>query len=198
MPKHDLPLCFIKVKTLMITSILPQLALGDIYFGIQDSAQALYWFRKAAENAPHCIAYLLETELATDADEYYNLLSKAPIEDMPLHLLYSMSAISFNNNDTAKTVYYLEYGAETGMVELALELANFCYNVLHDYPKAAYWYRHVLNNYEEQDDALLMLGVNYNGEGVAKNKEKAINYLKKAAELGNEQAQKNLNLISEE
>ena len=176
-----------------------QLALGNIYLDIQDSAQALYWFRKAAENDPHCIAYLLETELVTDAEEYYNLLSKAPIEDLPLHLLSSMSSIAFNDKDTAKAVYYLEYGAETGMVELALDLANLLYHELHDYLKAAYWYRQVLNQYNEQEDALLMLGIMYyNGEGVARNKEKAIYYLKKAAELGNEQAQKNLNLISEE
>jgi TPR repeat protein/uncharacterized membrane protein YhaH (DUF805 family) len=133
----------------------------------QDYKQAIYWFRKSAEQG------------FAEAQHYFGIcLEKGQgIEQ-----------------DYKQAVYWYLKAAEQGYANAQTSIGACYYNgkgVEKDYKKAMYWFHKA----DEQGDAESQFDIGlcyYNGQGVEKNYEQAVYWFSKAAEHGNADAQCNL------
>ncbi|EPC6857776.1 tetratricopeptide repeat protein, partial [Acinetobacter baumannii] len=67
-----------------------------------------------------------------------------------------------------------------------------------DYEKAAYWYNKAIINGKDGDAAKILAGMYYEGRGVEKNISKSIELLQIAADQGDQEAAKNIEIIKKE
>ena len=142
------------------------------YYGVKkDSAKALYWFRKAAEQG-YLKAYM-------SLGSIYN-------SDMAI-------------KDPAKAVYWYSKAAEQGDASSQNTLASIYMNgdiAIRDTAKAVYWY----SKAAEQGDytGQMRLGECYHyGKGVTEDYTKAVYWYSKAAEQGVPKAKQRLKEIEE-
>ena len=133
----------------------------------QNYSQAMYWYRKAA-----------------DQDYYYAQYN------LGVCYYYGLGVTT----DYYQAVYWYRKAANQGYADAQCNL-GYCYHhgkgVTTDYSQAVYWYRKAA----DQGYALAQnnLGACYeNGEGVTKDVDQAIEWYRKAAKKGNTTAQGNL------
>ena len=150
-----------------------QYELGFHYSRAEDYRQAVYWWRKAAEQG-YAKAQL------TLGVRYY----KGEGVD----------------KDYQQAVYWIRKAAEQGNKDAQYALGVCYYNgegVAKDLKQAVYWYRKAAEQGDE--NAQFRLGVRYyKGEGVAKDLKQAAYWYRKAADQGHEKAKEALEEIEKE
>ena len=152
-------------------NVIAQCALGELYQtgqGVKkDYAQAVHWFRKAAEQG------------YADAQNNLGVMHKRG---------------RGVKKDDAQAIYWHRKAAEQGHAKAQFNLAlryNKGQGVKQDYTQAIYWYRKAAE--QGHADAQNNLGVMYkNGQGVTEDNAQAIYWYQKAAEQGHAKAQYSL------
>lgn len=186
----------------MATQGLPeaQNALGIIYDSTQAHAEAVKWYRKAAEqgyvNAQYNlgICYANGEGVPQDYVEAAKWYRKAANQGNAM-AQYNLGLCYYNGKgvpqDYAEAVKCFRRAAEQGYAN-AQNILGVCYakgkGVPQDYAEAAKWYRKAA----EQGDAMAqwILGISYaNGKGVPQDNAEAVKWYRKAAEQGNAMAQ---------
>ena len=113
------------------------------------------------------------------------------------HAMNNLRILYSNRNNTEESLKWARMGAEHGQIECQYKLGN-AYNegkgVKEDKDQAAYWYKMAADNGHES--ACNKLAVIYHDEN--KDYAKAMDYLKKAVELGSEDAFYNIGFLYEQ
>jgi len=183
-----------------------QFILGGMYSNgkgtAKDEAQAVVWYRKAAEQGD----VVAQTMLKIQADDLYDQGRYAEAFSLYQGLAaQGDSSAQFDlgamyeagqgvTKDEAQSMVWYHKSAEQGDASAQFNLGikyNFGQGVAQDYSQAVYWY----NKAAEQGDknAQSNLGFMYsNGKGTAKDEAQAVVWYRKAAEQGLAMAQFNL------
>ena len=130
---------------------------------VQDAAQAVHWYQKAADLG--------------DAQAMFNL-----------GVCYYEG--QSGSQDAVQAVHWYQKAADLGLAEAMFNLGN-CYRtgqgVASDAAQAVHWYQKAANLSHAQ--AMFNLGICYRtGQGVAQDAAQAVHWYQKAADLGNAQA----------
>jgi len=141
----------------------------------KDPAQALVWWRKAADQGVANAQYRL-------GEIYDNSYS---------NIVYGVP------KDSAQAVMWFRKAAEQGNTDAQISLGKMYYRgegVPKDVTQAVAWFRKAAE--QGNSDAQAGLGSMYdNGEGVPKDAVQAVTWFRKAAEQGNANAQNNLGVL---
>ena len=169
----------------------------------QDYQTAVYWFKTASENgssmATACLGVMYECGYGVKVDinkaiEYYQ---RAAYENDPTGT-YNMGLCYFYGKGIVKenqrrSINYITEVAEAGFVEAMKFLITF-YSEHSNFEKSFYWLEQVALTGD--DDCQLRVGRCYEKgtSFVEQDKEKAFEWYLKAAEQGNEEAMKRVNV----
>lgn len=173
-----------------------QFYLGECYlngYGVEaNKEEGFKWIKKAAD-AKFVRAYSQLGRMYQDgqgvgkdvdkANEYFKEGAKANDVDAILMLGYNFDCGIGVKKDEAKAMEYYLKGAKLGSATCQYNIAGIYYNY-HKYKEAAKWYQKAAD--QDDPDALNALGAMYEiGQGVEKDRQKAYDLYKKAAEEGN-------------
>ena len=175
----------------------------------KDAAEAVKWYRKAAEQGLALAqdflgrSYFHGEGVAKDAVEAVKWFRKAAEQDDAEAQCYLGFCYEYGEGvaeDAAEAVKWYRKAAEQGLA-LAQDFLGRSYfygeGVAKDPAEAVKWYRKAAE--QEESSAQYSLGLSYaNGEGVAKDPVRALMWFMIAAESGNETAGENQKRISAE
>jgi TPR repeat protein len=182
--------------------------LGWIYYNnglgvIRDYAEAVRWYRKAADagnaQAMHNLGYMYHrgqgvTQDYAEAAYWYRKAADAGNSDGMTNLGWIYKDGLGMTQDYAKAAYWYRKAADAGNAQAMYNLGHMYRDglgVTQDYAKAAYWYRKAADAGNEW--GMGHLGVMYrDGRGVTQDYAKAAYWYRKAADAGNEYAMMNL------
>ena len=166
----------------------------------QDYAEALKWYRKAAEqglaNAQYNIGILFEAgrgvpQDAAEAVKWYRLAAEQGDADAQVRLGYMYAVGHGVVQDSTEAVMWLRLAAEQGHADAQVHLGAMYavgHGVVQDSTEAVMWLR--LAAEQGHADAQVHLGAMYAvGHGVVQDSTEAVMWLRLAAEQGHADAQ---------
>lgn len=178
----------------------------DYYFGTngkrQDYAEAIKWYRKAAEqgdakgqyNLGYCYYYGFGVRRdRTKATDWFKKSAEQGYIEAQESLSICYNGFSVGSNSAEAVKCYIK-AAEQGHSYAQNILGSYYesgYGIAKDYHEAAKWYHKAAE--QGYADAQYHLGACYEqGQGVSKNLDEAIKWYRQAAEQGNAEAKKRL------
>ncbi|MDA5022501.1 tetratricopeptide repeat protein [Acinetobacter baumannii] len=175
-----------------------------------DLDKAVYWFEKAAEQGEEeakanlGIIYYTEGTKYTNIPKALDTFSELSKKDnrVALNFLGRMYKDGVGvKQDNNKDFNLFNRAAILGDLSAQFNLGNMYFNgegIPLDYEKATYWYNKAIINGKDGDAAKILAGMYYEGRGVEKNINKSIELLQIAADQGDQEAAKNIEIIKRE
>ncbi|EIB7123408.1 sel1 repeat family protein, partial [Acinetobacter baumannii] len=172
--------------------------------------KAVYWFEKAAEQGEEeakanlGIIYYTEGTKYTNIPKALDTFSELSKKDnrVALNFLGRMYKDGVGvKQDNNKAFNLFNRAAILGDLSAQFNLGNMYFNgegIPLDYEKATYWYNKAIINGKDGDAAKILAGMYYEGRGVEKNINKSIELLQIAADQGDQEAAKNIEIIKRE
>jgi len=172
-----------------------------------DLDKAVYWFKKAAEQGEEeaqanlGIIYYTEGTKYTNIPKALDIFSELSKKDnrVALNFLGRMYKDGVGvKQDNNKAFNLFNRAALLGDLSAQFNLGNMYFNgegTPLDYEKAAYWYNKAIIKGKDGDAAKILAGMYYEGRGVEKNINKSIELLQIAADQGDQEAAKNIEII---
>ncbi|MDS7945504.1 tetratricopeptide repeat protein [Acinetobacter sp. V110_1] len=172
--------------------------------------KAVYWFKKAAEQGEEeaqanlGVIYYTEGTKYTNIPKAVDIFSELSKKDnrVALNFLGRMYKDGVGvKQDNNKAFNLFNSAALLGDLSAQFNLGNMYFNgdgIPLDYEKAAYWYNKAIIKGKDGDAAKILAGMYYEGRGVEKNINKSIELLQIAADQGDQEAAKNIEIIKRE
>ncbi|HCA5038924.1 TPA: sel1 repeat family protein [Acinetobacter baumannii] len=175
-----------------------------------DLEKAIYWYKKAIEQGDDDAKYNLAIIYATEGTEFSNptlafkLLSDLSQSGHKEAINYL--GILYRNGIGVKKDYNKAFNLFEKAVSLNVSGSKFNlgnmyfngYGTEVDYKKAAYWFDQAVRYEQDAYAAEMLGGMFYEGRGVEKNINKSLEFYQIAADQGDKDAAKNIEIIKKE